>query len=417
VLRKTIPFLLMALAAPACGATSTAAGAAHVPPVQLVETRPIETTLGDPSLPSAHDVWLEMIRGARHSLDFEEFYLSNWPGEPLEDVLQAITDAARRGVRVRLILDSGMHRTYPMPADSLGKLPGIQVRILDMRPHGGGIQHAKYFLADDRVVFLGSQNTDWRALEHIHELGVRIEDPRVVAVFRPVFDLDWATAGHEPAPVAPPTLPLPIVIANAPGDTVRLWPGVTPRGFLPDSTLWDEPALARLLDSARSEIEAQVLTYAIADRSGRDSTIDQALRRAAARGVRVRLIVSDWEKGHDGVADLQRLAALPNVEVKFSTVPEWSGGYIPFARVEHLKYAVVDSSAAWVGTSNWERGYFHTTRNLAVTLANRTLALEARRIFAASWASPTTELVRPGVEYPAKIRGEDPPPGAHKVRD
>jgi phosphatidylserine/phosphatidylglycerophosphate/cardiolipin synthase-like enzyme len=414
VLRTSLLVVLsLALAAPAHAATP----ALTLAPVQLVETRPIETALGDPALPSAHDVWLGMVRGARHTIDLEEFYLSNWPGEPLEDVLLALTDAVRRGVRVRLILDSGMHRTYPMPADSLGRLPGIQVRILDMRPHGGGIQHAKYFLVDDREVFLGSQNTDWRALEHIHELGVRIADPRVVAVFRPVFDLDWATAGNEAAPPAPPTPPLPIAIANAPGDTVRLWPGITPRGFLPDSTLWDEPRLARLLDSARSEIEAQVLTYAIGDRSGRDSTIDQALRRAAARGVRVRLIVSDWEKGSDAVADLQRLATLPNVEIKFSTVPEWSGGYIPFARVEHLKYAVVDSSAAWVGTSNWEPGYFHGTRNVGVTLANRALALEARRIFAASWVSPTAERVRSGVPYPAKIRGADPPPGAHKVRE
>ena len=414
MLRKTIPFLLtLAFASPA----RSAPAAAPRPPIQLVETRPIETALGDPALPSAHDVWLEMIGSARQTLDLEEFYLSNWPGEPLEDVLQAIGAAAKRGVQVRLILDSGMHRTYPMPADSLAKVPGIQVRILDMWPHGGGILHAKYFIVDDREMFLGSQNTDWRALEHIHELGVRIADPRVVAVFRPVFDLDWATAGNEPAPVAPRTPPLPFVIANAPGDTVRLWPGVTPRGFLPDSTLWDLPALVRLLDAARGEIQAQVLTYAIGDRSGRDSTIDEALRRAAARGVRVRLIVSDWEKGHEGTSDLQRLAALPNVEIKFSTVPEWSGGYIPFARVEHLKYAVVDSSAVWVGTSNWERGYFYGTRNVGVTLVNRRLALEARRIFAASWASPTAQRVQQGVQYPAKIRGEDPPPGAHKIRD
>src|SRR5436309_2349337 len=67
--------------------------------VQLVETVPIETRLGNPLLPSAHDVWLELIQGATRSLDFEEFYLSNWPGEPMQDVLDAIGQAARRGVR------------------------------------------------------------------------------------------------------------------------------------------------------------------------------------------------------------------------------------------------------------------------------------------------------------------------------
>ena len=92
-----------------------------------------------------------------------------------------------------------------------------------------------------------------------------------------------------------------------------------------------------------------------------------------------RLVVSDWEADNPRIADLQSLAGTPNVEAKLSTVPEWSGGYIPFARVEHCKYMVVDSLWTWVGTSNWEPGYFHGTRNVAVSIKDRTIALEARK--------------------------------------
>src|SRR5438067_1337291 len=103
--------------------------AADGTPVMLAETRPLETALGDPTLPSAQSVWLEMIGSARASLDLEEFYLSERRGGPLTPVLGALADAARRGVRVRLLLDAGMHRTYPLPADSLGTIPGVSVRV------------------------------------------------------------------------------------------------------------------------------------------------------------------------------------------------------------------------------------------------------------------------------------------------
>src|SRR5213594_4005079 len=77
-------------------------------PVQLVETRPVESALGNPALPMPQPVWVEMIRGAKRTLDIEQFYLSTWPGEPMDKVVDAIGAAAKRGVRVRLILDQRM---------------------------------------------------------------------------------------------------------------------------------------------------------------------------------------------------------------------------------------------------------------------------------------------------------------------
>jgi phosphatidylserine/phosphatidylglycerophosphate/cardiolipin synthase-like enzyme len=155
---------------------------------------------------------------------------------------------------------------------------------------------------------------------------------------------------------------------------------------------------------------AQVLTYSIGGHE-RDSTIDAALRRAAGRGVRVRLVVSDWEPDNPRIADLQSLSGTPNLEAKLSTVPEWSKGYIPFARVEHCKYMVVDSLWTWVGSSNWEPGYFHGTRNVSVSLRNRAIAVQARAIFETSWNASGDRVVRPGETYAKKEHGMTPPPG------
>jgi phosphatidylserine/phosphatidylglycerophosphate/cardiolipin synthase-like enzyme len=234
--------------------------------------------------------------------------------------------------------------------------------------------------------------------------------------------MDWAAADTSGRPAGRDTIaalraaaaggiapPLPFTLVQAPGDTVRLWPSYNPRSFIPVPELWDRDALERVLDSARQEIVVQALSYGIGGRGERDSTLDQALRRAAARGVKVRLVISDWETG--GIEDLQRLSTVPNVSVKLSTVPEWSGGYIPFARVEHCKYAVADGERVWVGTSNWEPSYFLAARNLAVVLENRTLARQARRIFETSWNAPGAASVRAGLQYPRKAHGEESPDG------
>jgi phosphatidylserine/phosphatidylglycerophosphate/cardiolipin synthase-like enzyme len=372
--------------------------------------------------------WIGLIELARKNLDIEQFYLSTWPHEPMDDVLGAIGQAVKRGVHVRLLLDAGMYRTYPRTADSLAKLPGYQVRLVDYHRIAGGIQHAKFFLVDGGTTFLGSQNFDWRALKHIHELGVAVRDRRVTGDFQRVFEMDWDAA--TPVGQPPDTTrvvhatqlthargSLPYRIVQAPRDTVLLWPSWNPRRFIPDTTLWDRDQVVRTLDAAQHEIVLQVLTYALGSRRERDEALDAALRRAAARGVRVRLVVSDWETGSSGLKELQALAKVPGIEIKLSTVPEWSGGYIPFARVEHCKYFVADTLVTWVGTSNWSPDYFHSSRNLAVTMKNRPLAEQARAIFEASWQAPGAAPLAPDSTYTAKVHGEEPPPGVKKYGD
>jgi phosphatidylserine/phosphatidylglycerophosphate/cardiolipin synthase-like enzyme len=394
------------------------------PPVELAETRPVETTLGNPALPTALDVWLEMIAGARNTLDLEQFYLAHWPEEPLAPVLAAIGAAAGRGVRVRLLLDRGMAATYPSPADSLGRVPGIEVRLVDFRALAGGAQHAKLILADGREAFIGSPNLDWRALKHIHELGVRVRDPRVAAAFGGVFDLDWAAADTLATPVAraaaiaeakararAAAAAAPFALAQSPGDTVRLVPGWSPLAAIPDSTHWDRTRVATLIDGARDDIAIELLTYGVAARGARDTTIDDSLRRAAARGVRVRLLVSDWQAGGKGMAATQDLALVPNIAVKMITIPEWSGGYIPFARVQPCKFMAVDGEAVWIGTSNWDPSYWFASRNLSLTLWNRPLTAAVMATFERSWNDPGAVPVDPATTYEAKIRGRTPPPG------
>jgi len=386
---------------------------ASPPAVELGETRPIETSLGDPTLSAAVDTWIAMIQGARRTLDLEHFYLSRKPGEVLDPVLDEVGKAAARGVKVRLLLDAGMHRTYPQPADSLGTLANLSTRLIDYHRLAGGVQHAKFMIVDGREAWLGSQNMDWRSLSHIHELGARVRLQQVALAFEDVFETDWAAADTTVRPVPvdkhPAKWPLTFTQDGVRGD---LWAAASPRRMTPASLPWDRDLLLARLNEARHEIVAQVLTYGTGGRGEADSTLQQALIDAAARGVQVKLIVSDWEIGGRGEADLRALASHPNVQVKISQVPDWSRGYIPFARVEHCKYMVADTTWLWLGTSNWEPSYFTATRNVGITVHHAPLAQRARGIFDASWNATSAVLLTPELKLPRRTHGEQAPPGA-----
>ena len=386
--------------------------AAPAPDIEIVESIPVGTTLDNPEIRNTQEVWLEMIGRARKTLDLEQYYISDESGKRLEAVLAAIDAAAGRGVKVRVLVDARMYRTYPASVDKLAQRPNIEVRRIDFGPIAGGIQHAKYFIVDGREVFVGSQNFDWRALEHIHELGLRISDSQIAAAYGDVFDLDWRLASLAPEAIKTFSVPrktyrIPIRVAGAEGQVAFLCPTFSPLGFIPDPALWDERAIVELVDGSQRSLSLQFLSYSPADRQGdRYAEIDDALRRAAKRGVKVRMIVSDWEKGSSAVAALKDLAEVPNIEVAFTAIPEWSGGYIPFARVEHCKYIVADGAKFWLGTSNCEKSYFYGSRNLGIVCTSPNLAGALSNIFLKSWNSPYKELITKSGEYPPREHGE-----------
>ncbi|MCX6138151.1 MAG: phospholipase D-like domain-containing protein [Ignavibacteriales bacterium] len=385
--------------------------AQQYPALQFVESIPVETILDNADIPNAPDVWHEMISSSQRTLDIEQFYVSTQVGEAMEPVLTDIRDAAARGVRVRLIADAKMHATYPETVDSLGKEKNIETRVIDFGAVAKGIQHAKYFIVDGKDMFLGSQNFDWRALSHIHELGLRIRHEGIIRAYQDVFSLDWnlAEKGTDPVKIDVPhhSYPVPFRVSDGTSDTVVFFPTFSPRNWIPDSTLWDETQMVRLIDGAEKEVSLQFLSYSPRGR-GKDpyTALDQAIRCAANRGVLVRMIVADWSKGTEAVKFLQSLSSVQNIEVKFSSIPDWSGGYVPFGRVEHCKFIVADRKKFWLGTSNGERSYFYSSRNLGIVVFHRPLANRLTGIFEKSWFGPYTSLVREGFDYAPREHGE-----------
>ncbi|MBN9162119.1 MAG: hypothetical protein J0I07_14245, partial [Myxococcales bacterium] len=185
---------------PRCRSTPPTSAPAPDPAaeIELVESVPIETTLDHADVRDAADVWPEMIDRAKRTLDIAQFYASDAGGEAaktsrLAPVVDALERAVLRGVRVRFLADAVFAPKYPETLDHLERL-GIRVKTIDCAPRYGGVQHAKYIVADGEESFIGSQNFDWRALEHIQEMGVRVRSQAIAGALLDVFETDWALA-------------------------------------------------------------------------------------------------------------------------------------------------------------------------------------------------------------------------------
>jgi phosphatidylserine/phosphatidylglycerophosphate/cardiolipin synthase-like enzyme len=386
---------LLLLTLVACSsAPAKAPSSAPEEDIELVESVPLETEriLGHADIRNAKDVWPQMIDRATKTLDFEEFYLSDTDEagaggkSGLTPTLDALDRAHKRGVKIRVVADAVMAPKYPATLDRLRSF-GAEVRIIDCKPRYGGVQHAKFFVVDGTDAFVGSQNFDWRALDHIQEMGVRLHSAAYAGALSDVFATDWG--------LADPKTP----------STFRVHEHSVPPGFfaspapwLPDNQAADLPHIVALLDGAKTHVDLQVLTYSTTMRDKSTfTTLDDALRRAAGRGVKVRVMVSSWgvKPGSHELASVQALATVPNIEVHSFTIPPFSGGDIPFARVAHSKFLIIDDTTAWVGTSNWEGDYFTKTRNVAVVTSSPKVVTPLKSVFVTDWGSPMAATVAP----------------------
>ncbi len=364
--------------------------------LEFVQTTPTGTELGLPSLREADEVWIEMIDGAEESIELAHFYASNQAGSRLEPVVQALERAVDRGVEVRFLAEKKFYETYPDTLDRLGDA----VRLYDVAAVMGGVLHAKYMVVDRREAFLGSQNFDWRALEHIQELGVRVRGAKVVAPLHNLFRLDWEEAGPETVATWSESSAV-----SGPGETSDgglVTVVYSPKDYLPFRDRWDLPRLVEQIDGAKESIRVQLLSYKTVDYDGAYwDGLETPLRRAAARGVKVELMLSHWATSEGSIEGLQSLQSLPNVEVKILTVPPDPGGFIPYGRVAHAKYMVVDGARGWIGTSNWSRDYFYASRNVGLMLEGEAFAATLEAYFRVGWTSDHAETVVPGKDYPA----------------
>jgi phosphatidylserine/phosphatidylglycerophosphate/cardiolipin synthase-like enzyme len=326
----------------------------------------------------------------------------------MDHVIERLEAAGKRGVKIRFLLEEkGLTLSEPATLERLRAIPNLTFRVLPYARVSGGIIHAKYMVVDGKRAFIGSQNFDWRSLEHIHETGLRISDAAVVGQVQAVFEQDWnaqqALTDNQP-------VPLPAASQEPPRTGNYLV--ASPHRYNPPGVGDSQLELPRLLGEAKQEVRVQLLDYAPLS-YGPDNTrpyyavIDNAVRAAAARGVSVKLMVSNWNTDKRELPYLKSLAVLPNVQIKIVTLPQAKQGFIPYARVIHSKTMEIDGQVAWIGTSNWLGGYLDNSRNLEVVMHSEAMAKRVGQLHQQLWDGPYARALNVTEEYP------EPHPGQH----
>lgn len=370
---------------------------------ELAESVPVETSFENTDLKLTAEVWEKMIKNAAESIDIETFYFADEKDEPMENVLKEIINASIRGVKIRIIVDSGFYAGSDKSVDKLENFENITIRKIPFSNLAGGVMHAKYFIVDRENVFVGSQNFDWRALKHIHETGARIKNKRLAMTFSELFEFDWNLCEGvrtERAYSDVVNSENKIKINTADYGEILLYPAFSPSGLTIPDVNSEETELLKIISETKQSLFIQVYSYS--SKLKKDNNylkIDSALRNAAQRGVEIKIIFPDWAVRENTIDFIKDLSTVKNIQIKFSSIPEFSKGFIPYARVEHCKYFISDSSISWISTSNWEWSYFNASRNATLIIENKKINEELKKMFYRSWDSKYTEFVDVNKNY------------------
>ena len=308
---------------------------------------------------------LDAIKNARHRIQFESYIFS---GAPADTFLQALIDAAGRGVQVRVVFDAfgvalppeRLQERLEQSGARLVWFNGLSPWTIEKTNYR---THRKLLVVDGTVAFTGGAgvgdhwvgNADTE--EHWRDTQFRVTGPAVTA-YEAAFFENWTEAGGDPAPFFdPPELP-----EGEPHLSITVWSNASEG--VNDVKLLYLFAIA----GARRTLDIQS-PYFLPDASFR-----LVLTAARERGVRIRVIT-------DGdVTDTKSVKRASRAH--YGEMLRAGDQIFEFQpTMMHAKVMVVDGHLSVFGTANFDNRSFETNDELAVAVADPALAATLTRAF------------------------------------
>jgi cardiolipin synthase len=307
---------------------------------------------------------LEAISAAQRSVQLEFFEFLE--GKVAGKMLSALTERARAGVQVHLVIDAfGSFRTSDSYFEELRRAGGRvlwyqPVRVRNI-PYIDRRTHRKLLVVDGKVGFIGGagiadhwlsgtkQGPPWR------DTMFRIRG-RAVAGLVSVLSENWLECSGE-------ILNLSLEAASSLPESAT--------GMVVASTPQEGGTRARilyqvLLDSARESILITT-PYFLPDRSARHAL----LRATRERGVLVRILTNGSNSDHPTITKLSR-----SLEVELlragAEVLEYQPGMI------HAKLMVIDDQWSVLGSANFDHRSFALNNEVNMAVLDRSLAAKLR---------------------------------------
>lgn len=331
---------------------------------------------------------LAAIDGAQRSVLLETYIFAD--DEVGRRTVAALTAAAARGVEVRVLIDGFGGGDYARRLRRDLRQAGVELRIfrperwwrLDRRLLRR--LHRKLAVVDDRVAFVGGINIvdDYTEVPTSasgqrgprFDFAVRCEGPIVASVAQAMRRLWWRTAAMQSGALAPPghdaAPPQPVYADGVPA-VLLLRDNLRNRHRI-------EHAYLAAITLARSDVLIANAYFLPGRRIG------HALRAAAARGVRVRLLLQgqvEYAMQHRAQRAMYGQFLEAGIEIH-----EYQASYL------HAKVAVIDSTWATVGSSNIDPYSLLLAREANVVVHDAAFAQRLRGVLEAAIARDSRAL-------------------------
>uniref|UniRef100_A0A0N5CBK3 PLD phosphodiesterase domain-containing protein n=1 Tax=Strongyloides papillosus TaxID=174720 RepID=A0A0N5CBK3_STREA len=373
--------------------------------IKLIESIPTNLTYDKDKIihSSTYNAWNILLSKATKSIDIAVLYWNlrepnseQFPtsinGRNIYDRLKKIGEEGNVNIRIAQNLPS---KDFPQTdAFDLQKGTNVKVRSLNFTHLlGSGVLHTKFWIVDQKHIYIGSANMDWKSLTEVKEMGVLIEDCSCLAHdLHKIFTVYW-TLGN-PNSIIPKRWPIylrtyfnydnPIILKlnNVPSTAFF---SSSPPEFSPKGRQNDSDAILDVFDGAEKYAKIAVMDYLPTtlymsdDKNFFWGDIDYKIRETIYRGIDVKILLSKWEHTRNetmsymkSLLDMNNANIKGKVEVKFFTVPSTKEQKkISYARVNHNKYMVTDQHAL-IGTSNWVGDYFISTAGVSLVIGKDT---------------------------------------------
>ena len=137
-------------------------------------------------------------------------------------------------------------------------------------------------------------------------------------------------------------------------------------------------AWLELIENARENIDIEAY-FMSKETHGPLAAVYDALYKAAARGVRIRILIEN-SNYHEDYDFMMELDSNENIEVR------------PFSKTMHSKVITVDQEAVYVGSANWSWSAMQYNREVGAILRGQTIARAFAAIFESGWSSGENQI-------------------------
>lgn len=311
---------------------------------------------------------VEAIRSAKKTVTYAQYFYEDGP--VAREVAEALAERCREGVGVNVLLDA--FGTLSMPKEYSELMTRSGCHVAYFRPLGQYVfhrynnrNHRRILVVDGRVGFTGGSGVSrkWmgngRVEHHWRDTDIRVEGP-VVEYLQAAFAENWLeTTG--------------VVLG---GETYFPRP-IEPRGEVYAQIVKSSPATGSFamyttfllaVSAAQRTIEITNPYFVL------DDKMQQALVKAARRGVRVRVLVPG-AIDHNIVRQASRRQFGKMLRTGIE-IYEYTPALL------HSKTIVIDGVWATIGSTNLDNRSFAVNDELNLIVYNRRVAQRLERIFA-----------------------------------